>query len=98
LIQQDNQGRSAARNVGLRCCTTSHLVFLDADDLLLPNALEKGLGLAAARPECAFVYGGHRWISEDGTPENRIRFNDIGADAHLTLLSDNTVGMLATAL
>src|ERR1700722_10743616 len=72
LIRQENRGRSAARNVGLKTCTTRHLVFLDADDRLLPNALETGLGWAAAKPECAFVYGAHRWIAEDGEPESRV--------------------------
>ena len=41
LIRQLNRGPSAARNVGLRCCTTSHIVFLDADDRLLPTALKR---------------------------------------------------------
>jgi glycosyltransferase involved in cell wall biosynthesis len=98
LIRQENRGRSAARNVGLKTCTTRHLVFLDADDRLLPNAFETGLGWAATKPECAFVYGAHRWIAEDGEPESRVRFNEIGDDGHLTLLSDNTIGMLATVL
>ena len=40
LIRQDNRGLSAARNTGLRSCKTSHIVFLDADDRLLPTALE----------------------------------------------------------
>ena len=40
LIRQDNRGLSAARNTGLRNCKASHIVFLDADDRLLPTALE----------------------------------------------------------
>lgn len=98
LIQQKNLGSPAARNRGLRSCTTSRLVFLDADDRLLPEALEKGIACARARPDCAFVYGGHRWISEDGQPETQIRFNAIGDDAHLAFLGGNPVGMLATVL
>src|SRR5271170_6765685 len=34
LIRQENRGVSSARNVGLRSCTNSHIVFLDADDRL----------------------------------------------------------------
>src|SRR5215831_9104653 len=39
-IRQANQGLSAARNAGLRASKGSLLVFLDADDRLLPNAIE----------------------------------------------------------
>src|ERR1700734_3040068 len=58
LIRQDNRGPSAARNTGLQRCKTSHLVFLDADDRLLPTALETGLRCFTGRSDCAFVYGG----------------------------------------
>src|SRR5215212_9690625 len=37
-IRQDNQGLAAARNTGLRESKGTCLVFLDADDRLLPNA------------------------------------------------------------
>src|SRR5687768_9785634 len=43
LIRQDNRGLSAARNRGLAALTTSHVVFLDADDRLEPRAIEAGL-------------------------------------------------------
>lgn len=40
LITQQPMGRSAARNRGAATTTSAHLVFLDADDLLRPTALE----------------------------------------------------------
>lgn len=66
LIRQVNQGLSAARNTGLRDSRGSFLVFLDADDRLLPLALETGLHFLKARPECAFVVGQSVYISEEG--------------------------------
>ena len=42
-------------------------MFLDADDRLLPGALEAGLRCFEAHPECAFVSGTSRPIAEDGT-------------------------------
>ena len=39
-IYQPNQGLSAARNTGIKHSSGRFLVFLDADDLLLPHALE----------------------------------------------------------
>lgn len=40
LISQENMGPSAARNTGVRNANTDWVVFLDADDELLPNALK----------------------------------------------------------
>ena len=43
-------------------------MFLDADDRLLPEALEAHLECLEAHPECAFVYGPCRRIAADGSP------------------------------
>lgn len=39
LVRQPNGGPGAARNTGATRATATHLVFLDADDRLLPDAL-----------------------------------------------------------
>jgi glycosyltransferase involved in cell wall biosynthesis len=98
MIRQENRGLSAARNIGLRNCTTSHVLFLDADDRLLPTALEVGLGYFSKRRECAFVYGGFRVVSEDGRSREGDHYRPITGDAHLALLRGNLVGMHATVL
>ena len=98
LIRQGNRGLSAARNTGLWNCKTSHVVFLDADDRLLPDALELGLACMASRPDCAFVYGGHRRVSEDGFPLEPDIFIPVDGDPHLAFARRNPVGPPATAL
>jgi hypothetical protein len=98
MICQENRGLSGARNTGLRNCATSYIVFLDADDRLLPTALEEGLACAAKWPDCAFVYGAWRRISKDGQPLGHARYRPIIGDAHLALLHENLIGMHATVL
>jgi glycosyltransferase involved in cell wall biosynthesis len=43
LIRQENRGLSGARNTGIRHSEGEYMVFLDADDRLLPEALERAL-------------------------------------------------------
>ena len=66
-LRQRNLGLAAARNAGFAACNGDYLVFLDADDRLLPNALHAGVSALELTPECAFVYGHVNPISSDGS-------------------------------
>jgi Glycosyl transferase family 2 len=66
FMRQENQGVSKARNNGWQKSRGSFLVFLDADDRLLPRALEVGLRCFAECPDCGFVYGSGRVIDTEG--------------------------------
>ena len=66
LIRQDNKGLAAARNTGWRATKSRFVVFLDADDRLMPDALVANLRRFEEQPESAFVYGGYRWIDVGG--------------------------------
>lgn len=98
LVRRNNGGPSAARNTGLRICTADYVAFLDADDRLLPTALESELACISARSEYAFVYGGHRYISEGGEPIGPDCFKPIEGGPHLALLHANQIIMHATVL
>ena len=65
-VYQENAGLSSARNTGLWHSRGKFLVFLDADDRLLPHALETGVDCIRERPECAFVSGRCRVIDSNG--------------------------------
>jgi glycosyltransferase involved in cell wall biosynthesis len=85
-IYQENAGPSAARNAGLRESHGDFLVFLDADDRLLPNALDIGVSCARAHPECAFVSGHCRVIDSNGAILASPRQLQVERDHYLQLL------------
>jgi glycosyltransferase involved in cell wall biosynthesis len=97
-LQQRNQGLAAARNTGLRHSIGQYLVFLDADDRLLPNALKSNLEGLRTSPESAFIFGRHRLITADGTPGPTKPHLYTGRDHYGALLQGNHIGMHATVM
>jgi glycosyltransferase involved in cell wall biosynthesis len=66
-VHQKNLGVSVARNNGFGESSGDFMVFLDADDKLLPSAIEIGVNSLANHPECAFTFGKCRFVSADGS-------------------------------
>jgi glycosyltransferase involved in cell wall biosynthesis len=67
-MHQRNAGVAAARNTGLRHSAGDYLVFLDADDRLLPGALKSNLDCLMKEPNCAFAFGDVQAVDVDGSP------------------------------
>ncbi len=99
-VRQHNQGLAAARNTGLRASTASYLIFLDADDRLLPHAISEGVACLSAHPSHAFAYGHFRFMGDDGRSLIEPHPADLSgnADLYLSLLRRNVIAMHATVI
>jgi hypothetical protein len=67
-LRQPNDGLAAARNAGLKQASGEFVLFLDADDRLLPDAIATGLRELGTAPEAEMAAGTWRLIGEEGEP------------------------------
>jgi glycosyltransferase involved in cell wall biosynthesis len=69
-----NRGMSASRNLGVSRARGEFVAFLDADDTLVPVALEEQIAVLRARSSVGMVYGPlEYWYGWTGTPEDEAR-------------------------
>lgn len=90
-LSQLHQGLSAARNTGLLAARGDYLVFLDSDDILLPEALSIGVQAFEAHQNCAFVYGYCEFIQADGSLLAMPYVPRVHGDFYRRLLAQNFI-------
>ena len=64
---QDNIGAAAARRAGLEIASHPFVVFLDADDSLIPEGIARSLTMAAEAGSPAIVAGAFVGVDHDGS-------------------------------
>lgn len=65
-LHQENAGSAVARNTALSLARGKYVVFLDADDLLLPGKLHDQEAVLEKRPSLGLVHSGWQIIDESG--------------------------------
>ena len=69
-----NRGMSASRNLGIQAARGEFVAFLDADDIYLPEKLERQIEVLRDHPDVGIVFGPTlHWWSWTGDPADRQR-------------------------
>lgn len=97
-LRQPNRGVATARNRGAAESRGGYLVFLDADDRLLPTAVEDGLRELVGRPESAFAAGLCRLIDAAGRRFPFTQQAEGTGDHYCDMLRSNFIWMPAQVI
>ena len=90
-LRQENRGLAAARNAGFARSTGEFVVFLDADDRLLPGALAIGAAHLTEDGALGFTAGFSRYMTAAGEPLPTGQPQRAGGDPYAMLLRRNSI-------
>jgi glycosyltransferase involved in cell wall biosynthesis len=89
LIEQENRGMSAARNVAIRHASGTLIAFLDADDRWLPGKLSRQVDLMRRHEEIGFCSTAARVEDGEGNVLNLWRCHHESSEMLVTLFAEN---------
>ena len=97
-VRQQNRGLAAARNRGLAESSGDLVIFLDADDRLLPDGIDAGVRALTSNPGCALAYGRCVMMGPEGTEWPTPQQRRVLSGHHAVLLRTNPIWTPAMAI
>lgn len=91
LIRTENQGCPATRNHGFEASSGEYLIFLDGDDLLRPDAIEKHLAALRSHGSAVLSFGAVAMIDGQGRETEAPRVARPRRDYFRMLLESNPI-------
>lgn len=92
IISQKNRGLAGARNTGIRNAQGEYVALLDADDLWLPQKLEKHVAHLESNPDIGVSFSPSAFIDETGKPLGFYQITKIKDITPLDLLCRTPIG------
>lgn len=80
IALENNRGASAARNIGLQHAKGDWIWFIDPDDYIELNSLKTIQTAIESNPETDSINIEMRYVAEESTPENLIKFSHPNAN------------------
>lgn len=68
IFHQENFGPAAARNTGIRKAKADYILFLDSDNKIRPQFIDKSIETLARHPDVGIVYGNARFFGASAVP------------------------------
>lgn len=92
IIRQENRGVAAARNTGIREAQGEYIALLDADDLWLPEKLEKHVEHLENSPDVGVSFSRSAFIDSAGKPLGIYQMSKLKDITPLDILCRTPIG------
>lgn len=99
LLQQQNTGVAAARNLAIQNSCGEYIAPIDADDIWFPQKLEKQIQVMLKADPCVgLVYAWSVYIDEEGSLSSRCQTSKVEGEVYIPILYGSPLGNASTPL